>query len=218
LALRRLRQPGLSACGRRVPAKLRSGVPAPCTKTLSFRTPGPRLGNRRCRPLPTFRLRRLRRVLAPRALMTSLVLATVRGQDRGRQRGRVLADLRFCDRRSLSPVGNQPCHPCHHSHQDDDTTSPITSSSTATIGICSYTDQEASCCLSARYGRTELVSGRGRTATRSVGRRSGVPRALRSSPKTPFCEPEPGSSAPRSQRSLPSEGRFNVTRNESFRK
>jgi hypothetical protein len=29
------------------------------------------------------------------------------------------------------------------------TTSPITSSSTATIGICSYTDQEASCYISA---------------------------------------------------------------------
>ena len=42
-----------------------------------FGCPGPRLGNRRCRPLPTFLLRRLWRVLAPRALITSFVLATV---------------------------------------------------------------------------------------------------------------------------------------------
>jgi hypothetical protein len=44
------------------------------------------------------------------------------------------------------------------------TTSPITSISTGTIGICSYTDHEASCCLGAAMDGRSSWAAAGRTA------------------------------------------------------
>jgi hypothetical protein len=93
------------------------------------------------------------------------------------------------------------------------TTSPITSTSTGTIGICSYTDHEASCCPRRLYGRT-VGAAAGRTAARSVGRRQ------RCSAR---CELRSENSVIRSLRPgyfqaiLPSEVRFNVTQHGGFR-